>query len=121
MISLPDYKTIVELIKKGATIEAQEMIMSLREAAVDLKEENVALREKVKELEEALKVSGELSWDGRAYWRRQTNTDQKDGPFCQACYDKERKLVRLQSGALGNLPAWRCNVCASAVPKEAKL
>ena len=30
MIPLPDYKAIIELFKKGSTIEAQEKIMELQ-------------------------------------------------------------------------------------------
>lgn len=33
---LPKYKDITELIKKGATVEALEKIMELREAALEL-------------------------------------------------------------------------------------
>lgn len=37
----PNYKDIIELIKKGSTIEAQEKIMELREGALALQEENI--------------------------------------------------------------------------------
>ena len=40
MGALPNYKEIVELIKKGSTVEAQGKIMELREATVDLKVES---------------------------------------------------------------------------------
>lgn len=45
-MAMPSYKDIVDLIKKGATIEAQEKIMELREAAVELQDENISLRQK---------------------------------------------------------------------------
>ena len=48
---LPGYKEIIELVKTGATIEAQERIMELRQAALDVREENVQLRERVIGLE----------------------------------------------------------------------
>jgi len=46
-MALPNYKDIVELLKKGATIEAQEKIMELREAALELQEENISLKNQV--------------------------------------------------------------------------
>ena len=52
---LPGYKEIVELIKTGATIEAQEKIMALRQAALELQEENVGLRSQLLELQAQLK------------------------------------------------------------------
>jgi hypothetical protein len=48
---LPGYKDIIELVKTGATIEAQEKIMELRQAALDGQEENIRLRNRVSELE----------------------------------------------------------------------
>lgn len=53
---LPNYKEIVDLLKKGATIEAQERIMELREAALALQEENIQLRNSVIELEEKVRI-----------------------------------------------------------------
>ena len=50
-MGLPSYRDILELIKTGATIEAQEKIMELRQAALDLQEENIQLRNRVIELE----------------------------------------------------------------------
>ncbi|WP_114277903.1 hypothetical protein [Thioalbus denitrificans] len=50
-MALPNYKDIVELLKKGATIEAQEKIMELREAALELQEENINLKNQVIELQ----------------------------------------------------------------------
>jgi putative ubiquitin-RnfH superfamily antitoxin RatB of RatAB toxin-antitoxin module len=119
MIPLPDYKTIVDLIKKGATLEAQELIIQLREAAVGLREENLALKEKLKELESALEVSGELEWDGKAYWRRTAEPAAKEGPFCQACYDQHRKLIRIVRtkvrSSRGIMDGYVCNVCKAEV------
>ena len=40
MSAIPSYKDIVDLIKKGATLEAQERVMELREAAISLQDEN---------------------------------------------------------------------------------
>ncbi|NOI32209.1 hypothetical protein [Vibrio coralliilyticus] len=58
---LPKYKDIVDLLKKGSTIEAQEQIMSLREGALELQEENHELKERVRELE--LVVKNNENWD----------------------------------------------------------
>ncbi|MEX2409924.1 MAG: hypothetical protein WD607_00905 [Candidatus Paceibacterota bacterium] len=61
-MKIPSYKSIVELLKKGATIEAQEQIMQLREAAIQLQEENINLKNKILELQE--KVRKLESFDG---------------------------------------------------------
>jgi len=106
MAFLPNYKDIVDLIKKGSTIEAQEKIMELREGALGIQEENLELKAKIKDLEEKLNKKEEVYWEPPFYWVNKG--DVKDGPFCQKCYDSESKLVRLQNADKG---AWRCVSC----------
>src|SRR5260221_9721588 len=96
-MALPSYKDIIELIKKGATVEAQEQIMALREAAPTLQEDNFALRERVRAIEEELRLKDSLVFDGTSYYMSSDEPDDPDGPFCQRCYDVEKKLVRLQN------------------------
>ena len=43
-LPIPSYKEIADLFKKGATLEAQEKIMELREAALACREENISLK-----------------------------------------------------------------------------
>ena len=107
MAILPNYKDIVELLKKGSTIEAQEKILELREAALELQEENLSLRERVKELEGVVAKQAAVIWEKPSYWTQ--DGDVKDGPFCQACYDKNNQLIRLQGGKNGT---WHCKVCS---------
>ena len=101
---IPNYKDIVELIKKGATVEAQEKIMELREGALELQEENVELKAKVKELEDKLRVKSNLEFENSIYWLWEEDDAGdlmiKTGPFCQHCYDDEAKLIRLQKVAI---------------------
>lgn len=67
-MALPTYRDIVELMKKGATVEAQEQIMELREGALALQEENFQFRDRIRELEAKLKTKGQIEWDGVAYY-----------------------------------------------------
>ncbi len=103
---LPNYKDIVELIKKGSTIEAQEKIMELREGALELQEENIRLCEQVKDLEEKLNRKQNVIWEAPFYWIK--DGDKKDGPFCSQCYDKETYLIRLKDFKNGT---WECPTC----------
>ena len=86
---LPRYKDIVSLIKKGSTVEAQEMIMALREGAIELQEENLNLKSKITELESILKTKQNTIWEDPFYWI--AKDEGKDGPFCQKCFDSEEK------------------------------
>jgi len=111
-MALPSYKDIVELLKKGATVEAQEQIMALREGALLLQEENFGLREKVKNLEEAMRTKEQLIFDGASYWLG--DGSKKDGPFCQHCYDTNGKLIRLQDWG----ETWCCFACKNHSDKK---
>ena len=93
-MSLPTYKDIVDLIKKGATVEAQERIMELREAVIELKDENSSLHQRVQPLKEELRIKGQLKFEKTVYWLLED--EGKTGPFCQRCYDIDKKLARLQ-------------------------
>ena len=73
---------------------------------LQLQEENQELRKKVQELEEALSVRANLRYESPYYWLK--TQEKKEGPYCQACYDKERKLIRLQDRKDGR---WTCVVC----------
>jgi len=116
IMPIPRYKDIVDLLKKGATVEAQEQIMALREAALELQEENLELRQRVKELEENASLRRSLVFRDGMYWRETESGS--DGPFCPPCYDNNNKLVRLQyqkgyMSARGDYkarPYYRCTV-----------
>jgi len=101
---IPSYKDIVDLIKKGATVEAQEKIMELREGALELQEENVVLKATIIELENKLGIQGNLEFEKGIYWLWEADAAGdftiKTGPFCQHCYDDEAKLIRLQKIAI---------------------
>jgi ribosomal protein L37AE/L43A len=55
-----------------------------------------------------LKIQNELEFEQPYYWK--ISGDKKDGPYCQKCYDENKKLIRLQDETNGS---WRCLVCTS--------
>jgi len=105
MTSLPSYKDIVELVKKGATLEAQEKIMELREGAIELQEENLALREQVKDLRQQLDLKGKMTFKHPYYFME---GDPK--PFCAKCWEHDGKAIHLL-GDGGHREFWNCPVC----------
>jgi hypothetical protein len=104
---VPNYKEIVELLKKGMTIEAQEKIMELREATMELQEENLKLRSRVAELESELKKGKSLKFNGTSYRIEGDST-----PFCPVCYDSTNKLIHYVHDDGQNYGKyWYCPVC----------
>lgn len=87
---LPDFNNIVDLIKKGATVEAQEKIMALRTDVLALQDENLALKRRVSELESTGQHSAEMEFRKPFYFK--ANDEQ---PFCPICWEKDKTALHL--------------------------
>lgn len=112
---------IAKIIKdSGASLEQAEvrlkmaeLISALADAKIELAEVQVALSDKDKEIDELknqLAVRDSVVWEKPYYWV--VKDGQKDGPFCQQCYDNQKKLIRLQGGGKN---AWLCKTCKTSV------
>ena len=55
-MEIPNIKEILELVKRGATLEAQQKIVELKESMISLQEENLKLREVNLSLKQRLDV-----------------------------------------------------------------
>lgn len=108
---IPDFTTTFDILKKGATLEAQEMIMNLREKFQKLREENFDLREENQKLRNQLISQMTLVYEAPYYWRNEG--ERKDGPFCQQCYDSAKEQIRLQHHDGYGEGAWECKNCKS--------
>jgi len=110
-MALPGYKEIIDLLKKGATLEAQEKIMELREASISLQEENFNLREELRVLKEQCVLKESLDFDGNVYWKM--SNGKREGPFCPACHDSDSKQIRLHglTPRQGKTSKWNCKIC----------
>jgi hypothetical protein len=121
--ALTSIKTAIELAKilKDSSItlaEAEqklklaEIISALAVVKLEMADMQTLLMEKdarIRDLQECLKIKGNLVFEGRYYWL--VVGDKKDGPFCQCCYDSKEKLIRLQQ--CPNPSMWRCNACTN--------
>ena len=98
------------LDKSGQKLKLAELI----EALADIKMETAEIKsliiekdEKIQSLENQLKLKNDLVYEAPYYWMK-NNNDDKEGPFCQKCYDADKKLIRLQKFDTGQ---WNCSVC----------
>lgn len=109
---VPNYLEIVELVKNGLFLEAREKIMELREAVIVLQEENFLLKQKIKELEHNGDPGRNMVFEKGIYWLRKPTEDGSghEGPFCQVCFDRDRKSIRLQR-LNGPHSGWYCGAC----------
>jgi len=109
MSMLPTYKDITELLKKGLTLEAQEKIMQLREAAVRLQDETLTLKRRVAELEAQLSLKQSLRHTRSLYY-----ADRDPVPFCPYCWENSQKMIHLfgpKPMMVANVEFWECAAC----------
>ncbi|MEO6787645.1 MAG: hypothetical protein ABI318_16075 [Chthoniobacteraceae bacterium] len=110
---LPAYKDIVDLMKKGATLEAQEKIMELREGALELQEENLRLKNELKNEKENIKaLEQKLAFHGSLTFKKPFYFGENDPvPFCPICWEKNSKAIHLQGPIADDYYLYSCKVC----------
>jgi len=108
---------IAKLIKDSGTslekaeikLQIADLISSLADIKMELANVQTVLIEKdqnITELKNQLNTKQSVVWSKPYYFVQ--NGDEKDGPFCQQCYDTEQKLIRLQGGGTNG---WSCLTC----------
>jgi hypothetical protein len=97
-------ETITEVIKKSATLDLQEKIISLREYIISLKDENISLKEENQDFKLRLGAEQDFDLQNGLYWKAGD-----DVPFCQKCLDGSQKRIHLQ--AWSNINEWKCFEC----------
>lgn len=93
-------------------LKLAELISTLADAKIQIAEIQQMLVDKDAEIrlaKEQLAVKGNVQWQSPYYWVLENG--QKDGPFCQHCYDKNKELIRLQGNGEGY---WECKACKSS-------
>lgn len=92
-------------------LKLAELIEALADVKVNSAEVKQTILEKdqeIQSLKQQLVLNNEVQYESPYYWR--LDGDHKDGPFCQQCYDNEKKLIRLQGG---NRDTWCCMTCSN--------
>ena len=102
------FKELATLAQKVQNRELYERLVAFQSDIFTLQEENRDLKETVRELRAKLELQGKVVWKKPSYWLIEGK--KKNGPFCQKCYDSERKLIRLQDEGSDS---WRCLNCKS--------
>ena len=116
-MSIITCKEIIDLVKKGATSEAQEKIMELRAELLLYREENQKLKKEIERLSNELDIKQKLVFRNGVYWLKKDDGS-KDGPFCIICYDDKNRLIRLTSKKAAYMnPWWECQKCKAIYKK----
>jgi len=99
------FKRALILCKEGKYSEAEAILKSLQDEFLAVCEENEALKAQLTEVADVLDLAEKVQFDGQKYWLVEEN--EKKGPFCQVCYDRDGLLVHLQAHG----KHWECQNC----------
>ena len=107
--SVEDRKVANELLSiLRLILDVQVEQQNIHQKNIDLREENYALRKKLDKLNASLiEDMGTVTYRKPSYYVSKDGAE--SGPYCQRCYDSDKKLIRLQQDD-GN-DQWDCLVC----------
>jgi hypothetical protein len=105
MFQATGFKRALTLCKEDRYEEAEAVLKSLQEEFLAVCEENEALKLQLTEVANVLDLADKVQFDGQKYWLMEEN--EKRGPFCQVCYDRDGLLVHLQE----HDNHWECQSC----------
>ena len=94
-------------------LQIADLINALADTRIDIANLNEQIQEKdakIKELQSEIDLQGNMEWKAPYYFKIGSN-DEKDGPYCQKCYDLDGKLLRLQCPDEDG--DWDCKACGS--------
>jgi len=99
-------KDIANVLKEAGKIDEYRKILDLQEKMLEMQNKIQKQDEEIKILQEKLKTKDDLVFREGAYYIKSTD----EGPFCQACWDDKKKLIRIVK-----LPSYatsyQCKVC----------
>ena len=110
--------TIAKSGKTSDPIETNEVKLKFADVIdklVDAKEEMANIKDKLREkddlihdLKQQLSMNGKTQYKNPFYWVVDEYEDNEDGPYCQFCYDKDNKYIRVQKYSDN---WWECKCC----------
>lgn len=114
MFQATGFKRALNLCKEGKFDEAEALLRSLQDEFLAVCEENETLKLQLTEVADVLDLADKVQFDGQKYWL--IDEDEKKGPFCQVCYDRDGLLVNLQE----HENHWECQSCHGLymIPRE---
>lgn len=86
-------------------------LAAMRVEAAKLTGEIVDRDTEIADLKRALALETEMTFEAPAYW--QLVGEKRDGPFCQKCWDDQRKQSRLSLMKRARQDFYNCAVCNS--------
>jgi len=112
MAIFDELKSIGKILQEAGKIEQYKQILEAQEKLLEMQKKINDLGEENKKLKEQLKIKENLVYENNVYWSKRDGED-KDGPFCSRCWDKNKDLIRMHP--CGNPAYSECPECENSV------
>ncbi|HDZ54264.1 MAG TPA: hypothetical protein ENI19_00785 [Candidatus Nealsonbacteria bacterium] len=112
MAIFDELKSIGKVLQEAGKIEQYQQILEAQKRLLEMQKELNNSEEKIKNLEEKLRIKESLFYENNCYWVKKDN-DQREGPFCSRCWDKNKDTIRMHP--LGNPAYGECPECKNRV------
>jgi hypothetical protein len=99
-------REVGEIAKKQGNTEIYAKILDLQAEVIEIVEEKSNLQSKVKELEDAIRIKGQMAFK-EPFWYLEGD----DTPHCSACFEKDNRAVHLVSLDQSPDGRFHCPVC----------
>ncbi len=97
-------KKALDIANELKNVELKESILDLREQLLLLREENTSLKQQLSE-----KQQYDMVFEKNSYWNIKEDGT-KEGPYCSACWDKNKLAIRLTNSP-ANRDFYTCGNC----------
>ncbi len=110
MAIFDELKSIGKTLQEVNKIPQYEQILEVQEKLLEMQKRIFDLDNENKNLKLELNLKKNLKHERDSYWLIDEN-ENKDGPFCTLCYDKDNKIIRIQKGEYAQFGWARCFSC----------
>lgn len=104
-------KSVANTLKEANKIELYKQILDMQQDFLEMQENIKKLKEENADLKTLLQVKENLIYENNAYWF--IKEQDKDGPFCSRCWDKDKTLLRMHP--CGNPAYSECPECETRI------
>jgi hypothetical protein len=108
-----ELRAVADVLQHIGKTEEQKRLLNIQKELLDMQRKLLDLDDENRDLREKLKIKNDLFFENNAYWLKKADAS-IEGPFCSACWDRDRQLIHLQRVRNG-IDIWLCPVCKTDV------
>jgi hypothetical protein len=103
-------KDALSVAQKAGNIELYQNLLNLEHDMQDMQQENYELKKQLQEIQDSNNLENEMevSEDKKSFFRN--HNDEKSGPYCPVCWQKDKKLSFLTHGGYKDIDLI-CPIC----------